>query len=237
MKTDKLPRYLWIGRKDLRWYEDAQSLFEELFPGRVSLVAKLFAATSINTSLKANITLFRRALHEIDNNLPIGDYMPNIKAQLEQIRGGADLTGRKIRSFAAAMSGDQDAVVVDIWILRAFDMDKKYFRKDPAQPTLSQELEAKVAAGQLSTGWDGEAGTSVSFYKKRGLFRSSGATDKTYTLIENYIRDEARAMGLQPRQFCAMLWSGVRIDQSGDRETHYKTLLRQKFYNLFTPKV
>lgn len=241
MNTDKIARYLWIGRKDLRWYEDAEALFTELFPGRVELVAKLFAATSINTSLKANITLFRRALHEIENELPIGNYMPNIRQQLEQIRAGGDLTGRKIRSFAAAMSGDPDAVVVDIWILRAFDMDRKYFRKDkvPNVTKIAQEQE-NFFKGYHALDFTVEdllphkSGTPRVLPTETGRYRSGGASDSQYTKIENYIRREARAVGLQPRQLCAMIWTGVRIHDGGGRETHYKNILRQKLYNLFT---
>lgn len=204
LNTSKIARYAWIGRKDLLWYSIAQTLFTDLFGAeRLGLVTKLFAATSINTSLKANITLFRRALYEIENDKPVGRYLPNIKMQLEQVRAGNDLTGRKINSFAAAMAGDVDAVVVDIWLLRAFQIDRKYFRK-------------------------GKPGT-----KQRGNNRSSGPTDNEYTAIENYVREEAKAMNLEARQLSAMIWSGVRIDQSGDKETHYERILRGHFNNLF----
>ncbi len=204
MNTSKIGRYVWIGRKDILWYSIAQTLFTDLFGiDRLGIVTKLFAATSINTSLKANITLFRRALYEIENDRPIGKYLPNIRQQLAQVRAGLPLTGRKINSFANAMAGDKNAVVVDTWLLRAFDMDKKYYRV-------------------------GKPGT-----KQRGQNRSSGATDRQYTDIENYVRQEAEAMGLEARQLSAMLWSGVRISQSGDQETHYNRILRYHFGNMF----
>jgi hypothetical protein len=127
--TSNIPEYVWLGLKDMNWYQECEQTFREIFgDDKIVLVTRLFAATSINTSLKSNITLFRKAFYEIENKLPIGDYLPNIKMQLEQIRSGRDLTGRKIRSFARAMSGDADAVVVDIWLLRAFNLDRKYFR-------------------------------------------------------------------------------------------------------------
>lgn len=204
MDSSKIHRYVWIGRKDLNWYADCQHVFEDLFgPDRLELVCKLFAATSINTSLKSNITLFRRALYEIENNLPVGNYLPNIQTQLQHCRAGRPLSGRKISSFARAMAGDPDAVVVDIWLLRAFDEDRRYFRK------------AK----------DEEKG--------RGAMRSGGATDKQYTIIEHWVRTEARAMNLQARELSSMIWAGVRITQSGDTETHYKNILKHQLTNLF----
>lgn len=129
MNIDRIAEYVWIGKQYQHWYADCQKLFEKHFgEEQLPLITKLFAATSINTSLKANVSLFRKALYEIQNNLPVGKYLPNIQAQLEKIRAGQELSGRKISSFARAMSGDKDAVVVDIWLLRAFGMDRKYLR-------------------------------------------------------------------------------------------------------------
>lgn len=233
MNTDKIARYVWKGKHDIDWYLQAERMFVDLFgEHRLQLVTKLFAATSINTSLKANITLFRRALHEIDNDLPISNYLPNIKQQLQQIRAGKDLTGRKIRSFAAGMSGDLDAVVVDVWLLRAFDMDKKYFRNDKIQPTKdspSSQMSIETS-GYSFDSWLTPKGEPIT---NAGRFRSGGASDSQYTKIENYVRQEARAMGIQPRQLSAMIWSGVRIDQSGDANTRYVELLQNKMYNMF----
>lgn len=231
MNTSKIARYVWIGRKDINWYRDCEDVFVELFGrDKLKLVCQLFAATSINTSLKANITLFRKALYEIENNLPISNYLPNIQQQLKQIREGGELTGRKINSFARAMSGDSEAVVVDIWLLRAFDMDKKYFRKE--RIVRHSHPKAVVDMGNYDLVFE-HTYESVSKEKLRGLFRSGGASDSQYSKIESYVRSEAKAMGVQPRQLSAMLWSGVRIDQAGDKETHYKTLLRDKLINLF----
>jgi hypothetical protein len=232
MNTSKIARYVWIGRKDFNWYRDCEEVFVELFGrDRLRLVCQLFAATSINTSLKANITLFRKALYEIDNGLPRGKYLPNIQAQIDSIRAGGELSGRKINSFARAMSGDPDAVVVDVWLLRAFDMDKKYFRKSPGLETNHVIIDED---NQEQIKYSINLGAIVdSKIKKRGLMRSGGASDSQYSKIETYVREEAKAMGIQPRQLSAMLWSGVRIDQSGDKETHYKTLLRDKLINLF----
>lgn len=125
----RIAEFVWLGMKDMFWYHECQETFTALFGAeKLTLVTKLFAATSINTSLKSNITLFRKAYYEIENNLPIGNYLPNIQKQIDRVRQGKDLTGRKINSFARAMSGDPDAVVVDIWLLRAFNQDRKYFR-------------------------------------------------------------------------------------------------------------
>lgn len=44
---------------------------------------------------------------------------------LEYAREGKPLSGRKINNFAAAMAGNKEAVVVDIWQMRAFGFNTK----------------------------------------------------------------------------------------------------------------
>lgn len=194
MNTSKIASYIAKGAKDRFWYADTQALFEELFgpPPMLTLVTKLFAATSINSSLKSNIRLFRRALYEIENGLPLGKYLPVMAMQIDAIRNGRPMSGRKINSFAAAMSGDTEAVVVDIWLLRAFEESNKYFREG------SQ------------------------------TFREGGATSWQYDVIEEYVRQEARIRGLEPRQVSAMIWSGVR-----GGVTRYDQILRHQIYSMY----
>lgn len=129
MTIANIDKYISIGSKDKDWYALCAQCFIELFGvEKLSFVSNLFAATSINSSLKSNIRLFRKAKHEIENGLPFSNYLPVMLLQLERIRSGEPLSGRKIRSFAAAMAGDTNAVVVDIWLLRAFEEDKKWKR-------------------------------------------------------------------------------------------------------------
>lgn len=126
MNTDRIAEYLWVGRNDQHWYRDCQDLFEKHFgKEQLPLVTKLFAATSIHTSLPANVRLFRKAYYEIRENLPFGKYLPVMLTNLEYARAGKPLSGRKINNFAAAMAGQEDAVVVDIWQMRAFGIGTK----------------------------------------------------------------------------------------------------------------
>lgn len=198
MNDSKISHYIQVGHKDLNWYAETEELFVEIF-GRPNLkmVATLFAATSMNSSLKSNIRLFRKAHYQIEKGIPHAGFMPGILQQLNRVRDGGELSGNKIRSFAAAMSGDVNAVVVDIWLLRAFGMDNKSKRK-------------------LS-----------------GRLQSSGATDKQYRLIEQWVRGRAFLLNIEPRQLSAIIWSGARISLDGDRNTRYHEILRHQLYNMF----
>lgn len=204
MNTSKIEHYIRIGKKDINWYAECRQVFEKIFgEEKLDLVCKLFAATSINTSLKANITLFRKALYEIENDLPVGNYLPNIRNQILSVRSGGELSGQKITSFQRAMYGDVNAVVVDTWILRAFNVDKVYFRQTKGKA------------------------------KGRGRERSAGTDAKTYKKIEQWVREYATTVGMEPRQISSMIWAGIRIETTGDTNTHYKELLVYKMTNLF----
>jgi hypothetical protein len=180
MIVDKIEHYLTVGAKDKNWYAECQAIFELHF-GRAALplVANLFAATSINSSLASNIRLFRKAYHELTNGLPFSNYLPVMRLQLDRIRAGQPIQGRKIGSFAKAMQGDPNAVVVDIWLLRAFDMDKKFKRS--------------LSGRQQSSG-----ASDVQYTQIEGFCRY-------YAKANNY---EARQISAMLWAGCRIVWTG-----------------------------
>ena len=119
-------RYAALGESDKHWYRDCKRTIVKIFGEKdVRLVANLLAATSMNTTLKANITLFCKAYKILKLGGEFeGKFLPVMVSSLERVREGKELNGRKTRNFARAMRGDTSAVVVDMWILQAFDRDK-----------------------------------------------------------------------------------------------------------------
>lgn len=198
MDLSKIDKYILIGQRDRDWYSGTERTLRELFGDeRLPMIARLLAATSINSSLRSNVRLFRKALHEMENGLEFSNYLPVILGQLHRIRAGLGLSGRKINAFANAIMGDTQAVVVDVWLLRAFGMDRQYKR------TLG------------------------------GRERSGGATDKQFSLIEDWVRARGPQIGLEPRQLSAILWAGTRIHFRGDKLTRYDDVLRQQCFNMY----
>lgn len=157
-----IPKYMEIGKNDKFWYKQCEDNFIELFGAdKLKLVCKVFAATSINTSLKANITLFRRALFQIENDLPFSNYLPNIKDQLGRIKKDEELSGRKINSFARAMSGDINAVIVDVWLLRAFGLSRKSMRYTGPHKGQMREGGASKRQYDMIESWVREEATKI----------------------------------------------------------------------------
>jgi len=114
-------KFLDIGQDGRNWYRDASLLLKSRFGQKSDYAADLLAATSIMTSIKSNETLFWKAWTILGNDLPIEGFLPAMRMQLEYIKSGKPINGRKIRNFADALKGNLDAVVVDRWMMRAFD--------------------------------------------------------------------------------------------------------------------
>jgi hypothetical protein len=131
LRTSNIKLYIKLGSSDKHWYRECRKTLIKIFgEQKLWLVCNLLAATSINSTLKSNISLFKKALHQLESGKPITGYVPVMLMQVERIREGKPISGRKIRNFAAAMFGDPDAVVVDTWILRAFGQGAKRKVKD-----------------------------------------------------------------------------------------------------------
>lgn len=120
--TKQLEEYLFLGHDSKDWYAETFALFNQQYGRYATLFTYIIAATSINSTLKSNVRLARKAFYQISNGLEIRGYLPNIKTQLERIQRGQPLSGRKITNYVEAITGNPNAVVVDVWILRAFGL-------------------------------------------------------------------------------------------------------------------
>lgn len=180
--TKDILRYYLKGQKDFDWYPKLNVFLQEQFPREnVTLLADLLAATSIHSSLPSNVRQFFKAKRMLETGAPFTGFLPNIVTQLEYIRAGQGLSGRKIRNFSEAIQGNPDAVVVDIWICRAFNID------------------------------------ITRIYKGRDVSRAP--TTKEYNVVEDWIQEQAFAVGVQPRQMCSAIWGGIRTEQTGRQNT------------------
>lgn len=108
------------------WYDEEREALAKLLPNYdINLVIDILCATSMNSTLKANVTLFLKAMYQINNDLPLKGFMPNIKKGIEDCLAGGQLNGMKTGSFARALKGDKDAVVVDLWHQRCYGIDRE----------------------------------------------------------------------------------------------------------------
>ncbi len=177
----KAARYLINGLKDRYWYRDNAEITKQLFKHfPEDLFPKLLAATSIRNEIGGNVTKAFRALDQfyknevhdvfigkkgekkvLKNHFP--GHLDAVMMQLALVKAGKGFgsgkknSARKITAFAEAMEGLPNAVVVDIWLMRAFNTDVLRFYKNrmistSPVPRLYDAIEwyCQKVAGRLS---------------------------------------------------------------------------------------
>ena len=111
----------------IRWYDkhtaDIDVMAEQLATPR-DQVAGVVAALSPRIQWSRNLQVARETILAFRAGMPIssvrGVFQTNVLKSYAILRGESDvLGGDKTRSFARNLSGDTDAVTVDVWAMRA----------------------------------------------------------------------------------------------------------------------
>ena len=116
----KLVSYFKTGSGDLSWYDDTHKELQVLFGKDADMVAGFLTATSINSTVKSNTSLAMKAYKQWKAGEEFTGFLPAVIKELDRVKNGQPLAGRKLDNFRRALTGDPDAVVVDRWMLRAF---------------------------------------------------------------------------------------------------------------------
>ena len=136
--TSKIARYILNGRKDKNWYEENSKIIKKILPSETDF-GKLFdmlAITSMMSSLESNVTMGLRAYHELTTGKEFSKVHTVARTVLERYRtNGGKILSIKIRNFSEAMRGNKNAVIVDMWQLRAFGIEEQYTYKGRARST------------------------------------------------------------------------------------------------------
>ena len=175
-----LERWLTLGESNRYWYQETHDDIQRILPHeRVELIIDLLAATSIRSSISSNVFQMFRALIQYKLGEPFNGFLPAVKNGLEHVRNGAELPTIKVRHFARAMKGDESAVVVDVWMCKAF-----------------------------------------------GIHSTGGPKEDEYRTVLKVVQELAHDRDVQPREYQAMLWAGIRKEQSKyQMEVRYKDLM------------
>ena len=121
LNTTKINQYYALGLDGQYWYREEAQKIIDLLPEFDGLpIIRAFAVTSMTTSIEANVSLAIKALMQLRDGYAFTGFLPNQIKYLDLIKAGHDVPGRKIMSFIKALEGDNYAVVVDIWMTRAF---------------------------------------------------------------------------------------------------------------------
>jgi hypothetical protein len=105
------------------WYHDAQEVAEDVAENlgvSLEVGASIVAAFSPRERWSSNV---QKAL-AFSMGKPVAGLQNNLKMANDSIVLGFDaLNGQKTNAFARAIAGDPNAVVIDVWMIRAAGMD------------------------------------------------------------------------------------------------------------------
>lgn len=102
------------------WYTSSRKSAQAHFPKDWELFLGFLAVTSVNSTVKANMTLALKAHAQHVNGKPFTGYLKSVIENLHNVVNGHELNGPKINAFFLALKGDKNAVVVDRWMARAY---------------------------------------------------------------------------------------------------------------------
>jgi hypothetical protein len=154
------------GKDGLFWYDKiADQLNKRLGPQGTKMFLNFVAATSPRMPVMRNLDAAIQAYNQYMSGEEFTGFMSTHVPNILRAFKGEDLSGAKVSNFAKAMSGDPNAVTLDVWMARAFGMNKDQF--NPVQ----------------------------------------------YQALSDAIRELASNAGVQPRQYQAAVWTGIKREQ------------------------
>ena len=106
------------------WYQRCTYEIKNLYGEDWELFADLLAACSPRKHIKSN---WRMAVRIYDSwkhgEVDYTGCLPCHRGNVDRVLSGQELSGRKVRAFAACLKGDLNQVVVDVWVARFFGFE------------------------------------------------------------------------------------------------------------------
>lgn len=122
--TEKTKKY--INNKN--WYSKSNETIKEIFKDDSDLFIDLLAITSIRNSVKSNtifaLDCYYRIKHDKPLNRKYGIADKPIKINIKRVLNDKPIHGNKISKFAKCLKGDLDNIVIDVWMLKAFNINR-----------------------------------------------------------------------------------------------------------------
>jgi hypothetical protein len=108
------------GKHGMNWYEGTATWAARTFGDDSDMLLRFLAATSADNQNEAGASMALKAYHQWKMGMPFdGMRSTSMVGNLERAARGEQFGGDKIDSYYRALRGDQDAVVLDRWMMRA----------------------------------------------------------------------------------------------------------------------
>lgn len=110
------------------WYSDARELLAREYGEDAELVAGLLAATSprmkVKKNWKAALAIYRS--WKAGGLINYGESMRTHRPNIDRALAGESLSGLKVESFRQNLTGSDNEVTIDVWMLRWFGCESKH---------------------------------------------------------------------------------------------------------------
>ena len=107
------------------WYTKCRVEIEKRYGTDAVLFSNILAATSPRKQVTANWRLAERIYKSHKAGaLNLSGTLPAHRPNVMRAIAGEELSGRKVRAFAANLCGDLDVCTIDVWIMRYFGFEK-----------------------------------------------------------------------------------------------------------------
>jgi hypothetical protein len=111
------------------WYENTRTELKKYFGNDADLFLDILAHTSPRATLVSNIHRALEAYRRYKRGLPFkgedlgGTGMWSVRRSLEKYLAGEDAGGPKVKSFIKSFNLDNEAVTVDVWLMRSLGLE------------------------------------------------------------------------------------------------------------------
>ena len=143
--AERLLKLVHDGEYGGEWYKPAVEEFTKTFGPDTDQFLKFLAVTSRNTPVDRNVELALDAFKEWKMGEPFTNKF-HLDALNHVAKGGMP-KGPKVNPFYRALTGDPNAIVVDVWMLRLFG-----FKNETITPNKLRLVEAEVRKLSSATG-------------------------------------------------------------------------------------
>lgn len=152
------------GAHGADWYEETAQWVNKTFaPEDSDMFLRFLALTSADSSTEGGAALAMKAFGQWKMGLPFdGMRGPHMVGMLDHAVRGESFGGDKVQSFYRALRGDEDAVVLDRWMIRALGLPASRSQLGDADYKLYSAIvhnladDAKMSPRQLQAAiWEG----------------------------------------------------------------------------------
>jgi hypothetical protein len=165
------------GQSGRNWYSHAASQVEqaaELLNCEAAYFADILAILSPRVSVKRNL---RFAVRYVETGQFAPDIMRGIRAGIAHYHATGEIRGPKTAPFAAALKRDYSAIVLDVWMAKAFGIPQAAFSNKGTHAKCCK----RIASAAKRLGWQN---AEVQAAVWTAIVKASGRKPGQFNLVE-----------------------------------------------------